>query len=153
MSADQRIVSQFVVHGDPAPQGSKRHIGGGRLIEASKKLPAWREAIVLAAVQASPGHVTPGPVTVHAEFRFHRPKSHYGVGRNLGQVKASAPSHPCTRATPDIDKLLRGVLDAITIAGLIGDDSQVVRAIPAKVYVAPGEPTGARVTLMATEAV
>ena len=30
---------------EPAPQGSKRHVGGGRLIEASKRVKPWRQAV------------------------------------------------------------------------------------------------------------
>jgi hypothetical protein len=37
------------VYGLPAPQGSKRHVGGGRMIEASKKVGPWREAVVRAS--------------------------------------------------------------------------------------------------------
>ena len=41
----QFTVVTIKVSGEPAPQGSKRHVGGGRMIEASKKLPPWREAV------------------------------------------------------------------------------------------------------------
>ena len=35
----------FFVLGEPAPQGSKRHVGHGILLEQSKKVKPWREAI------------------------------------------------------------------------------------------------------------
>ena len=34
-----------VVYGVPAPQGSKRHVGHGILVESSKKLRPWRDAV------------------------------------------------------------------------------------------------------------
>ena len=33
------------VAGLPAAQGSKRHVGGGRMIEMSKAVAPWREAV------------------------------------------------------------------------------------------------------------
>ena len=33
------------VFGHPAPKGSKRHVGGGRMIESSKRLPGWAQAL------------------------------------------------------------------------------------------------------------
>jgi crossover junction endodeoxyribonuclease RusA len=35
----------IVVRGIPAPQGSKRHVGGGRMIESSRAVGPWREAV------------------------------------------------------------------------------------------------------------
>ena len=35
----------FWIDGNPGSQGSKRHVGNGRLVESDKKLPAWRKAI------------------------------------------------------------------------------------------------------------
>ena len=32
--------------GIPAPQGSKRHVGGGRMIESCKALKPWRDLII-----------------------------------------------------------------------------------------------------------
>jgi hypothetical protein len=45
---------EFFVPGRVAPQGSKRYVGGnkasgGRFIEASKYLPAWRKAVTTVA--------------------------------------------------------------------------------------------------------
>src|ERR1700676_3259288 len=36
---------KITVRGIPAPQGSKRHVGGGRMIEMSKAVGPWREAV------------------------------------------------------------------------------------------------------------
>jgi Holliday junction resolvase RusA-like endonuclease len=42
------------VHGNPAPQGSKRHVGGGVMVEMSKAVKPWREAIKHAALAVIP---------------------------------------------------------------------------------------------------
>ena len=36
---------KFTVHGLPAPQGSKRHVGKGVMVESSKYVKPWREAV------------------------------------------------------------------------------------------------------------
>lgn len=44
----------MVAYGTPAPQGSKRHVGRGVMIESSKNLKPWREAVKYAALAAKP---------------------------------------------------------------------------------------------------
>jgi Holliday junction resolvase RusA-like endonuclease len=61
-------------------------------------------------------------------------------------VKDSAPLHPATR--PDVDKLIRAVLDALTMSGAIKDDGRVVTLAAVKTYGAAGS-TGARIHLEA----
>ena len=73
-----------------------------------------------------------GPVVVDVCFAMARPKAHYGTGRNSGTVKPSAPVWPVTY--PDIDKAARLVCDALTIAGVIEDDVNVVSLSCLKFY-------------------
>ena len=68
-------LTSFSVEGVPRPQGSKRAVGGGRFIEASKYLPEWRKSVVGAAREAHEGEPIQGAVTVTAEFVFPRPKA------------------------------------------------------------------------------
>ena len=73
-------------------------------------------------------------VEVELGFFFARPKAHFGSGRNAGTVLASAPRH--MTVMPDVDKLARAALDALT--GIVfKDDSQINRLIAVKGY---GEP-------------
>lgn len=49
------MILTIVVHGQPAPQGSKRafvnkHTGRAALVESSKKVQPWRQAVVGRAV-------------------------------------------------------------------------------------------------------
>lgn len=120
---------QFRVYGTPAPQGSKRHIGKGVMIESSKKVKPWRANVVDAARQAVDltGHLAyAGPVTLRAEFIFARPKSHYGTGRNSDVLKASAPTWVTSHHLGDIDKLVRSTCDALVTAQVIVDDAIIV---------------------------
>jgi len=125
------------VHGTPGPQGSKRHVGGGVMIESSKKVKPWREAVKWAALEAMKianfQRVDELPVMVNIVFRFPRPKT---VKREW----------PITKRSGDLDKLLRSTFDALKDAGVMGDDAQVVETYSRKVY---GEPYGATIRLTA----
>lgn len=103
---------KFFVPGAPAPQGSKRHVGHGRMVESSKALGPWRERVALAAHSHADG-LMGGPIGIRLKFVMPRPKS---------TPKRTTP--PAVKR-PDIDKISRAILDAIT-GVLIADDSQVV---------------------------
>lgn len=129
----------FVVEGlSPAPQGSKRHVGGGRMIESSAKVKPWREAVRQEAL-ATGAPMTDLPVFVHLTFRFTRPKGHHN---SKGELKASAPAQHSTR--PDIDKLARSTLDGLT-GVLFSDDSQVAFMVASKEYASAGQREGATI--------
>lgn len=137
---------QFEVIGTPAPQGSKRHVGNGVMVESSAKVKPWRQDVAAAARDAaeSAGWTAPaGSVVVHLQFRLPRPRGHYGTGRNAGRLKPSAPTH---FRKPDLDKLVRSTLDALTTARVLGDDAQVALLTARKVY-ADDAPVGASVTV------
>lgn len=142
------ILLECTVPGVPAPQGSKRHVGAGRMVESSAKVRPWREAVKWAAADAVHGPIAAadGPVSVTVTYFLERPKSHWGAGRNLGLVKPSAPSRPAVK--PDLDKLDRSTLDALGEIGLWRDDAQVVRLNVEKVYCDATEPPGARIVVM-----
>jgi Holliday junction resolvase RusA-like endonuclease len=78
-----------------------------------------------------------GPVETTISYVFERNASDFGTGRNAGVLKASAAAHPVTR--PDIDKLERLVLDALT-GVVILDDKQVIRCTHVKRWVHGDEP-------------
>ena len=117
----------FTVPGCAAPQGSKTYLGKGRMVESSVRLRPWRAAVTAAAAEARNGAATiTGPVNLAAVFAFPRPASHYGTGRNAGQLKPSAPPFPIGHNVGDLSKLIRAVEDAITDSGAWRDDSLVV---------------------------
>lgn len=116
------------VYGLAAPQGSKKSYGGGVMVESSAHVKPWREAVVWAVRQqiARQGRWRPlgGAVEASMVFSFRRPKSHYGTGRNAGQLKPSAPAWPAV--VPDLSKLARSTEDAVTTAGGYQDDALIV---------------------------
>jgi crossover junction endodeoxyribonuclease RusA len=122
------------VAGIPAPQGSKRHVGGGRMVEVSRAVGPWREAVRAETQRATTGPPTGQPVTVSIMFRLTRPRS--------------APASiifPAKR--PDLDKLVRAVLDGIVAGGAIADDSQVVILRAAKTFADDSCPPGCSIVL------
>lgn len=121
----------------PRPQGSKRHVGGGRLIEASPELKPWREAIANAVYRAweETGDSRPftEPVEVRATFYLPRPKT----------VKRLLPSVP-----PDLDKLQRSLGDGLSInCQALADDSLIVKWDVTKLYAEDPRDVGVRVAI------
>lgn len=122
----------IVVPGRPVPQGSItafRHRSTGAVVTPQKPaVREYRDRIAWAARQA--GTVcTDEAVVVRAIFRFARPKSHWLTNGGLAK---KAPSDHCSR--PDLDKLCRSLLDAISGGVLLYDDAQVVRIEASKMW-------------------
>jgi len=118
---------KFTVYGHPQQMGSKKaFVRGNRAIltdDNSKQRKQWANAVTAAAAEAMGGKtLIDKSVSVRAEFYFARPQSHYGTGRNAGVVKDSAPH--AHAQMPDIDKLIRCLLDAMT-GVVFRDDSRV----------------------------
>ena len=122
------------VVGDPAPQGSKRAIpikskatgaftGKVNMVESSKKVKPWRTDVrdAVLALKAAP---IDGAVNVGITFFLKRPKAHYRTGKFAHLLRDDAPVYPDVK--PDIDKLARATLDALTSAGIYADDCKVV---------------------------
>lgn len=110
-----RFAPRVVVWGIPAPQGSKTHVGNGRMVESSKRLRPWRAAVSLAAnaLRSTLGdewEPLDGPLWVSMRFSLPRPR----------KPKFELPAVP-----PDLDKLIRATCDPLT-GVLWVDDARVV---------------------------
>lgn len=123
------------VPGVAAPQGSKRHVGRGIMVESSAKLKPWRESVRWSILEVWRGTPLVGAVTVDLEFIMPRPAS---------TPKRATPS---AVKRPDIDKLCRAMLDAIGSAGVWGDDSQVTTLRAGKRIAEIGEAPGCRIVI------
>lgn len=131
-------MTPLFVPGAPAPQGSKRHVGRGVLVESSKAVGPWRERVALAAHAHGVELIEDGPVLVRLDFVMPRPRS--------------APKTRTAAATkrPDVDKLARAILDALT--GIAWrDDSQVIELSATKAIALPGEPSGVQILIRRPE--
>ena len=137
------------IPGKPATKGSTRsfpHAKTGKIVTVSdaKGLKGWQQRIALAVAPHWP-RVTDAPVRLDIDFHVLRPKSHFGTGRNIKRLKASAPYEHGRK--PDLDKLIRAVLDALT--GIVyRDDSQVCWLLAQKRY---SEKSGVQLMIHAEE--
>ena len=126
---------------EPAPQGSKKHIGGGRMIEVSKRVRPWRKAVGKEAMKETETPIE-GACHVGLIFRFNRPKSHY---RSNGQLKQTSPKYLIVKKN-DLDKLVRSTLDALSGIAF-KDDCQVTNLSATKRYCNEDEVVGADILI------
>lgn len=107
-----------------------KHFGVGRPMESSNKatLLPWRASVIAhVRQQMERGGEWPvdGPVRVAVTFHLQRP--------------VSAPKWRLwPDRKPDLDKLVRAALDAVTQAGALADDARVVHIDARKDYGNPG---------------
>lgn len=104
----------FAVAGAPVQQGSKSVFRGRPVDANSKTLKPWRntvKGVAATAMQVQGATQFAGPLRVALRFSMPRGKT---VTREWPET------------TPDLDKLTRAVLDALTDAHVFGDDKQVV---------------------------
>ena len=129
---------QLTVYGTPKPQGSTRAFipkGWKRAIITAdnKQLKPWRQEISAAALafQKAAAPYYEAPQSIDLRFFFARPKS--------------AKRRREMTVRPDLDKISRSVLDALT-GILFRDDAAVVKMSASKAY---GEPERVEITLEA----
>jgi crossover junction endodeoxyribonuclease RusA len=130
VSEPGRSHALLFVDGRPAPQGSKNAFVIGKravMVEASKHLPAWRNDVILAVKKlfADSEDVSKfvEPVKLKVTFYIERPK----------QPKYKI--YPGGK--PDLDHYIRAGGDALTIGGLLADDSLIVKILAEKVWCGP----------------
>jgi crossover junction endodeoxyribonuclease RusA len=135
----------FAVEGmAPAPQGSKRHVGNGVMIESCKQVKPWRYLVTQAAI-ATGVPLIRGPVSLSVVFLFVRPGGHF---RKDGTLKPSAPRWMAVK--PDLDKILRSTGDALDKV-LYENDSRIAVISGRKRYCTGTERAGALIRLIQLE--
>jgi crossover junction endodeoxyribonuclease RusA len=112
-----RGVISFRVDGLPVPQGSMRVFNGHVVHNKGAELAVWRSAI---AIEARRAGCTPEPGAVKLDLLFSMPKP-----------KTVKRLHPTV--APDLDKLIRAVLDSMTAVAYL-DDGQVTEINAIKIY-------------------
>ena len=109
----------------PVPEGShSAHIIGGRAVvhhNNSNKLMEYREAVADAYRKSGGNYHHDSPISIQMCFIFPRPKT-------VKQKK-----RPYMTVKPDLDKLIRSTLDALTGVAY-DDDSQVIDITSSKIY-------------------
>jgi Holliday junction resolvase RusA-like endonuclease len=114
----------FTVYGEAQAKGSMRAFGG-HVTDSNRHVRGWAQLVAEAAsreLAARGGQQITGPVLVSVRFGLKRPIKYRRLGIHVAH---------CVK--PDIDKLVRGVLDALS-GVVFGDDKQVVTLSATKVY-------------------
>jgi crossover junction endodeoxyribonuclease RusA len=130
---------EFTVIGHAQPQGSTKafNVPGKRfpvVTSDNPNLKQWRQLVAYAAQPHAAGGPLYGGVHVTLDFTLQRPKS---LPKRTSQHLKK----------PDIDKLARAILDALT-GILFHDDSEVVRLEVTKRYAALDAAPGVRITIV-----
>lgn len=125
------------VEGVPEAQARPRVFFGRGRPRAYSPSSAWRDRVMRAARLARPQAPLDGPLSLKIEFFF--PRLARGT-RQDGGWKATRP---------DLDNLIKGVMDALTDAGWWAEDSRVAAVEAYKVYTKQGRATGARIIVEA----
>lgn len=139
----------FTVVGAPVPQGSKRvgRAGGtGRPVlidDNGPRLRPWR-ALITARARDELGRRGPDPYRPTPTDPYRGPVA---VRLLFVMPAPTRPTRPWPSVRPDLDKLVRAALDALTAAAVWADDSQVVSLHAAKQYPAPGARPGLIATI------
>lgn len=136
-------IARFRVEGEPVPEPRPRAYvapSGRASVYKTKRAKDWARTVLVSARHARPPVPIAGPVTVVAVFHFRRP---------LRLSRKSDPPglipHVCK---PDLDNLLKPVLDALTRDRWWRDDSQVVRVLASKYYGRVGDGAGVEVMVL-----
>ena len=127
---------------ESAPQGSKKHVGRGIMVETCKRLKSWRKEVSLRA-KLIVDEIIEEPVEVEVVFWFKRPLKHYLPN---GMVRQSAPVYITNKNKGDLDKHCRALLDSLTKSAF-ADDSQVVSLHAVKKYCETESQTGANIII------
>jgi len=119
---------RVLIPGRPIAKGSLRVGRSGQVFSVNPGLKAWQERVAL-AVSAELDGAAPHtcPVALTVTFTFQRPPSHFTKSGRLRKGAALAPGRP------DLDKLLRALLDGLT-GVLFRDDAQVSELDAVKTY-------------------
>ena len=137
----------FFVPGVPVPKGSAKSFynpKAGKIVtmqDNRDRQKPWASMISYSAQQIG-CEVCGGGVSLSLLFTMPRPKSHFGTGKNAQLLKTTAPMFHTS--TPDLDKLVRCVKDALKGIAY-RDDSQVCRMM--HVVKAYGDHPGVKITI------
>jgi Holliday junction resolvase RusA-like endonuclease len=136
-------VAKFFVKGAPKAQARPRFrsCGNGRkIVYIPAAVQAWKKTIALCAAVNRPKKLNiSNSMIVEVNFWMPRPKKNNNKNNAQHIIK------------PDIDNLVKVVLDALTLAKYWVDDSQVICLNASKIYAPQGSPPGVKVKILTPE--
>ena len=118
----------FWIPGIPRPQGSKKAFIINKravLVDASVDNKSWRKTVT--------NHIENSP-------KFHQIKGAVNVTFIFNMPRAASNTKKQMIQKPDVDKLIRSCLDAMTDSAIIEDDCRVVSLSAQKLWADDNEP-------------
>jgi Holliday junction resolvase RusA-like endonuclease len=116
----------FIVYGEPVAKGRPRYTKSGHCYTPAKTA-KWEANVACLARRAKGSQFFDGPVNMRLSFIFGMPKNWPKGKRELWE------GLPCTKK-PDLDNVVKLVLDALNNAGVWADDSYVTDLSTRKVW-------------------
>jgi Holliday junction resolvase RusA-like endonuclease len=135
-----------VPKGQPRPRAfARRTVDGGIVarVHDAGTAEAWKGAVALAARPIRPSAPIERPVRVEVAFLLPRPRTLYRRRDPEGEVVSFA--------RPDLDNLVKAVLDALTVDGWWRDDALVAELLATKGYHGKDGRPGARIRIRRLE--
>tara|TARA_R110000824_G_scaffold28928_9_gene96894 strand:+ start:1266 stop:1718 length:453 start_codon:yes stop_codon:yes gene_type:complete len=133
----------FFVSGTPRAQPRPRAMSlNGRFARMYNPNTAnvWKKSVNLAARSFRPLSPIKGPVEVNMVFFFKRPESHFLKRKSGDVLRKDQPTWHTVK--PDIDNLIKAILDELTKLEFWTDDCQVTSSLAKKMYVPTNENPG-----------
>ena len=83
----------FVVQSKAAPQGSKRHVGNGVMIESSKRVKPFRQDVRFTAIDAKPDDWdTSGAFKIFVDFLLSKTNVSHDEQRRAAKISSYVPN-------------------------------------------------------------
>lgn len=134
-----RFFASGMPKGQPRPRAFA--FGGKARVFDPGTAEGWKSRIAEAARPFRPTKPLTGPLYVHLEFFFARPKSHF----LREQIRQTAPGYHTSK--PDSDNCAKAVLDALTTLRMWTDDALVADLRVRKLYPNIDGHTGCLITI------
>ncbi len=117
----------FRIPGKPIAKARPKFVRKGSYMGAYNPQETEESRFLWEVKQRVPAEWSPleGVITLWCEFKFKRPKSHFGTGKNADKLKPSAPKYHLQK--PDLDNLVKFVKDCLNKVVWM-DDKQIVEA-------------------------
>ena len=130
-----RFFVQGIPKGQPRPRVARQ--GGRTWAYNPKTADEWKDVVKAGGLQNRLNKPIEGPIAMQIDFFMKRPKR---------LKKGEAGYCP---VKPDIDNLVKAVMDSLNDTGIWGDDNQVVEICSSKKYCSDGDEPGAQIAIEA----
>ena len=120
---------EFTIHSKPKPLKRHRSTRFGKMYDPSAK---DKKQMWLQIAKFRPKTPLIGNIMILITFYMPSPKNHYRAGKFKHLLKDNVPEYH--KSKPDLDNLVKMLLDVIGKNRMIVDDSQVCRIQAEKIY-------------------